>query len=39
MKLIDYDLRPGVYTKVDSDDWPATYEKIVAAATAETAVI
>jgi hypothetical protein len=38
MKLIDYDLRPGVYTKVDSDDWPATFEKIVAA-TAETAAI
>jgi multimeric flavodoxin WrbA len=31
IKLIDYDLRPGVYTKVDSDDWPAIYEMITAA--------
>jgi multimeric flavodoxin WrbA len=31
IKLIDYDLQPGVYTKVDLDDWPAIYEKIMAA--------
>lgn len=31
IKLIDYDIRPGVYTNIDSDDWPTIYEKILAA--------
>jgi multimeric flavodoxin WrbA len=31
IRLIDYEIRPGVYTKVDSDDWPTIYEKIMAA--------
>ena len=29
IRLIDYDIRPGVYTRVDSDDWHAIYEKIM----------
>ena len=29
--MADYDIRPGVYTKVDSDDWPQIYEKIMVA--------
>jgi multimeric flavodoxin WrbA len=31
IRLADYDIRPGVYTKVDTDDWPVIYEKIMAA--------
>lgn len=31
IRLVDYDIRPGVYTEVDSDDWPQIYEKIMAA--------
>jgi multimeric flavodoxin WrbA len=31
IRLIDYDIRPGVYTEVDSDDWPTIYKKIMVA--------
>jgi multimeric flavodoxin WrbA len=31
IKLADYNIQPGVYTRIDSDDWPAIYEKIMAA--------
>jgi multimeric flavodoxin WrbA len=31
IRLVDYDIRPGVYTKVNSDAWPSIYEKIMAA--------
>jgi multimeric flavodoxin WrbA len=31
IRLVDYDIRPGVYTKVYSDDWSKIYEKIMAA--------
>lgn len=31
IRLVELDIRPGVYTKVDSDDWPTIYEKIMAA--------
>jgi multimeric flavodoxin WrbA len=29
--LFGLQLQPGVYTRVDSDDWPVLYEKIIAA--------
>jgi multimeric flavodoxin WrbA len=28
---LDFQPQPGVYTRVDSDDWPVLYEKIIAA--------
>jgi multimeric flavodoxin WrbA len=31
IRLIDYDIRPRVYTEVDSDDWSIIYKKIMAA--------
>jgi multimeric flavodoxin WrbA len=31
IRFVDYDIRPGVYTKVNSDAWPSIYEKIMAA--------
>jgi multimeric flavodoxin WrbA len=29
IRLADYNIKPGVYTKIDSDDWPAIFEKIL----------
>ena len=26
IRLADYDIRPGAYTNIDSDDWPKIYE-------------
>lgn len=31
IRLADYNIQPGVYTRIDSDDWPGIYEKIMAA--------
>jgi multimeric flavodoxin WrbA len=30
IKLTDHNIKPGTYTKVDSDDWPPILEKILA---------
>jgi multimeric flavodoxin WrbA len=29
IRLADHNIKPGVYTNVDSDDWPAIFEKIL----------
>jgi multimeric flavodoxin WrbA len=31
IRLADYNIRPGVYTNVGSDDWPTIFEKILGA--------
>lgn len=31
IRLAEYDIKPGVYTDIDSDNWPAIFEKILAA--------
>lgn len=31
IRLADYDIKPGTYTRVDSDDWTTIFEKILAA--------
>jgi multimeric flavodoxin WrbA len=31
IRLADYNIKPGTYTEVDSDDWPVIFEKILAA--------
>ena len=31
IRLADYDIKPGVYTHVDSDDWSEIFEKILGA--------
>jgi multimeric flavodoxin WrbA len=31
IRLIDYDIKPGVQTRVDNDDWPEIFEKILSA--------
>ncbi|MBA3749406.1 MAG: NAD(P)H-dependent oxidoreductase [Nitrosopumilus sp.] len=31
IRLADYDIHPGVYTNIDSDDWPVIFEKVLAA--------
>lgn len=31
IRLADYDIRPGVYTNIGSDEWPIILEKILAA--------
>jgi multimeric flavodoxin WrbA len=29
IRLADYNIKPGVYTNIDSDDWSAIFEKIL----------
>jgi multimeric flavodoxin WrbA len=29
IRLVDYNIKAGVYTKIDTDDWPLIYEKIM----------
>jgi multimeric flavodoxin WrbA len=29
VRLVDYNVKAGVYTKIDADDWPMIYEKII----------
>jgi multimeric flavodoxin WrbA len=29
IRLVDYNIKAGVYTKIDADDWPLIYEKIM----------
>jgi multimeric flavodoxin WrbA len=29
LRLVDYNIKAGVYTKIDTDDWPLIYEKIM----------
>jgi multimeric flavodoxin WrbA len=29
VRLVDYNVKAGVYTKMDTDDWPLNYEKIL----------
>jgi multimeric flavodoxin WrbA len=29
IRLVDYNIKAGVYTKIDVDDWPMIYEKIL----------
>jgi multimeric flavodoxin WrbA len=31
IRLADYNIKPGVFTSIDSDDWPAIFEKILEA--------
>ena len=31
VRLVDYNIEPGVYTNTPADDWPVIFNKIVAA--------